>query len=286
MTFDDYWAALDAELAAVPARPTLTPVPARSTEDYSGYEVRLTGLGGHRLFGYFSVPAGPGPFPGLLELPRHGSVNNPPHHVERLRYVVFTLMHRGQRRADEPFAAAYPGLFALGVTDPATYVYRAVVADCLRGAEFLLGRPERDRERAGVVGDDLALLTAARRPGFTAVQVTGPLLHNAMRLRHTTGEYPLEELNDHLRRHPGDEERVLGTLAYFEPARHAAAITAPTLVALPGVPPRPWTDELLGALGEQLDTYQRTDEDAIDTRALDAWLAGRLGVEPKARFVS
>ncbi|MFD9959623.1 acetylxylan esterase [Amycolatopsis sp. NPDC058986] len=286
MNFDEYWAALDAELADEPAHAVLTPMPSRSTKDFSGYEVRLTSLGGYRIFGYLSVPTGPGPFPGLLELPRHGSVNNAPHYHERLRYVVFTLMHRGQRRADEPFAAAYPGLFTRGITDPATYVYRDIVADCLRGAEFLWGRPELDPGRAGLVGDDLALLTAARRRGFTAVEVTGPLLHNALRLRHSTSEYPLEELNDHLRRHPGDEERIVDTLSYFEPARHALSVTARTLITLPGGPPRHWTDELLSAFGGRMDTYRRTDEDAIDMRALDAWLAGWLGVEPMARFTA
>ena len=112
------------------------------------------------------MPKGEGPFPGLLIAPGYGSVNHLPHLDDRQRYVTLILMHRGQRLADQPFAASYPGLLTLGIDDPATYIYRGIVADCLRGAEFLLSRPEVDTSRVGIVGDDLALITAARRPGF------------------------------------------------------------------------------------------------------------------------
>ena len=95
------------------------------------------------------MPAGPGPFPGLLLTPRYGSVNHLPAYDDRERYAVLQIMHRGQRLADQPFAAAYPGLLTHGIDDPATYVYRGIVADCLRGAEFLLARPQVDRARLG-----------------------------------------------------------------------------------------------------------------------------------------
>ena len=279
----NFWSTLDEELATFPARPVVEHMPARSTSDFSGYEVRLSGLDGYRLFGYLSVPTGPGPFPGLLEIPRHGSVNNPPHYVDRLRYVVFTPMHRGQRRADSPFAASYPGLFTLGITSPERYIYRSIVADCLRFAEFLLCQPTVDTSRVGLVGDDLALITAARRPWFAAVQVNGPLLHNALRLRLYTTEYPLEELNDHLRLRPEDEPSIARTLALFDPVAHAPGVTARTLIAVPGE--SPWSSDLLAGL-VHLETYRLTHEDAVDVRAMDSWLANQLGTEPKARYVA
>ncbi|QUQ65393.1 acetylxylan esterase [Kutzneria sp. CA-103260] len=279
-----FWNTVDAELAAFAARPVVDQTPARSTSDFTGYEVHLTGLDGYRLFGYLSVPTGPGPFPALLEIPRHGSVNNPPHYIDRLRYVVFTPMHRGQRRSDSPFAAAYPGLFTLDITDSVRYIYRSIVADCLRFAEFLLSLPTVDGSRVGVVGDDLALLTAARRPLFTAVQVNTPLLHNALQRRLTTTEYPLEELNDHLRLRAGDESLIASTLALFDPVSHARDVTAHTLLAVPSVD-SPWSADLLAGL-RHLETYQLTNEDAVDVRSMDTWLAGQLGVEPKARFAA
>lgn len=285
MSFDAYWSDLDEQLDAFPARPVLDPVRSRSTVDFTGYEVRLSGLDSYRLFGYLSVPTGPGPFPGLLELPRHGSVNHPPHYNDRIRYVVFTLMHRGQRLADSPFAAAYPGLFTRDITDPARYVYRGIVADCLRAAEFLSGRSDVDNTLIGLTGDDLALVVAARRPVFAAVTVTSALLHDAVHRRLGTTEYPLEELNDHLRRQPDDEDTLARTLDLFDPARHAPEVKADTLLVTPSGT-SPWRTDLVTALGSHVETYRLTDEDAVDMDARDAWLAGRLGVPAMRRFVT
>src|SRR5688572_13157990 len=139
------------------------------------------------------------------------------------------LMHRGQRLADQPFAAAYPGLLTLGIDDPGTYIYRSIVADCLRGAEFLLARPEVDPSKVGIIGGDLALITAARRPGFTAVQASGLMFHKLMEARLRTEAYPVEEVNDYLRTYPDKVDAVARTLSYFEPSYHAAGISGTTL---------------------------------------------------------
>lgn len=238
--FESYWRDVDDELARFPARPVLDEVPARSTDFCTAYDVRLSGIGAYRIFGFLSVPRGDGPFPALLETPRYGSVNKPPHYRDRMRYVVFTVMHRGQRLADSPFQAEYPGLFTLGIDDPATYAYRSIVADCLRGAEFLLRLPSVDRARVGVTGDDLALITAARRSGFAAVRATGPL--------EAPGEWA------------PDSDAARHTLSFFDADLHAASISAPLL-----------------RVGRD---FTPTHEDAADDTALDAWLAQRLGVEP------
>lgn len=268
MTFDRYWDDVDDELRRLPARPVLEPVPARTTDDYTFYTVRLTSAGPYRIAGYLSVPTGPGPFPAVLETPRYGSVNQVPHHNERLRYLVFTVIHRGQRLADTPFAAAYPGLFTEGIESPSSYVYRGIVADCLRGAEFLLSQTQVDRTRVAVTGDDLALLTAARRPGFTALRVTAPLFYRPHR----------EELDDYLRAHPA--EPVWETLSYFDPVRHAPGVGATTLIAADDPS---WYESLAGALPDAA-IYPLTHEDAADNNTLDAWLAGQLGAEPMTRF--
>lgn len=278
-----FWDRLDTELAECPARAVFERDHAMSTEGFTCYRVRFTGLGSYRLFGYLSVPAGTGPFPALLETPRHGSVNHPPHYNDRRRYVTFTVMHRGQRLADEPFAAAYPGLFGCGVTDPSGYIYRSIIADCLRGAELLFDRPEVDPDRRGASGDDLALFTAARRSGFRAVRVTEPLLHDAMRRRTETETYPLEELNDHLRHRPQDEQALRETFARYEPATLAARIGAEVALAAPAEGGA-WNRALLDALGDRVTVYQRTGKDALDANELDAWLAERLGVQARPRF--
>jgi len=276
--FAGYWDAVDAELAGLPARPVLERVPRRCTADFTGYEVRLTSIGPYRIFGYLSVPAGEGPFPALLTTPRYGSVNNPPHYNDRLRYVTLTIAHRGQRTADSPHAAAYPGLLTDGIADAAGYVYRGIVADCLRAAEYLTGLPEVDGSRVAVAGDDLAVLTAARRPVFAALQLTGALLHRGG--DQADADYPTAEFADHLRAHPDDAGAVRRTLAYFDAERHAPAVTAAARVEISGAA------SPLSRIAEQLgaERYALTHHGQADNDAADAWLAHRLGVPALSRF--
>src|SRR5205807_1214948 len=129
-----------------------------------------------------------------------------------------------------PFAAAYPGLLSLGIEDPNRYVYRGIVADCVRGAEFLLSYPGIDTSRVGIVGDDLALITAARRPRFAALQLSGLLFYRLMEAGARTDAYPVEELNETLRTFPDQREAIANTLAYFDPVSHAGSVTARTLI--------------------------------------------------------
>lgn len=280
MEFDTYWAGIDDELGQLPARPVLEPVPSRTTDEAAFYTVRLTSVGPYRIFGYLSIPGGPGPFPALLATPRHGSVNHVPHPNDRSRYVVFAVMHRGQRLADEGLVAPYPGLLTLGIADPGEYIYRGIVADCLRAAEFLLGLAEVDPDRVAVSGDDLALLIAARRPGFSTVRLADLLFYRAMEARLLSGLYPIEELNDHLRT-GADERSVADTLSYFDPLRHAAAVTARTLVSTDNLD---WCAPLVDTLPDA-ETYRITHQDGTDNDAVDAWLAGRLGVTPLSRYL-
>lgn len=273
-----YWQAVDDELAGIAAEPSLQVVARRTTDESTFYEVRLTSIGPYRIFATLSVPNGPGVFPALLETPRYGSVNYLPHPNDRSRYVVLAVSHRGQRQADEGFAAAYPGLLTHGIEDPATYVYRGVVADCLRAAEFLFGLDSVDRSRVGISGDDLALLTAARRPGFSAVRARDLLLYRAMEARQA-GVYPHEELNDHLRA-GASEAAMTETLAHFDARAHP--VEADVLLAAPDPA---WVEPLAAVLPKS-EVYHLTDADGTDQDAWDTWLAHHLGVPPMRRFQS
>lgn len=287
LDFDQYWDEVDRELARYPAAEELEQSPLRTTDYATVYHVRLTSSGPYRIFGYYSVPAGDGPFPGLLLAPRYGSVNHVPHPDDRRRYAVLQLMHRGQRLADQPFQASYPGLLTHGIDDPATYIYRGIVADCLRGAEFLLSRPEVDTARVGIVGDDLALLTAARRPHFATAHFSGLQFYRLMEARERTEGYPLEEVNDYLRAYPDRREAVARTLALFDPVHHAPRVRATSLLSLedPGtLGGGDWLQPLTAALGGNVQHYTVTHEGGTDHDWVDAWLANQLGVMPLPRM--
>jgi cephalosporin-C deacetylase-like acetyl esterase len=281
--FDAYWREIDDELANVEARPTLELMRRHSGDRFTVWALRMTSIGPIRIFAYLSVPAGAGPFPAVLEAPRYGSVNLVPDYNDRLRYVVLTVMHRGQRLADDTFAAAYPGLFTLGIERPATYIYRRIVADCLRGAELLLARPEVDLSRVAAVGGDLALITAARRPEICTLRTTPGLFYRAIEARLLNSSESLDELNDVLRAWPEREVAVGRTLALFDPLNHAPAVRARTLLVEGD--DGSWCAPLAAALGGEAERFRPTHQGGTDNDSLDAWLAARLRVPAMSRFL-
>src|SRR5262245_60644770 len=199
----DYWQHALNDLARCPARPEIEPLPLRSTDFATLYGVRLSSFGPYRLFGYLSIPKGTGPFPAIYYPPKYQSVleilPQGTANLQRSRYITFSLAGRGQRTADSPYAAMFPGQLTDGIDDPAAYVFRGIAADAVRGLEFLLTRPELDRSRMVVAGNDMALITAALAPGATHVVTTPALFYRTMELAPRTQAYPLEEINDHLR---------------------------------------------------------------------------------------
>jgi cephalosporin-C deacetylase-like acetyl esterase len=279
---NEFWDSLNADLSRVPGAPELREVPLHSSPTFTTYALRLTSIGPYRLFGYYSVPKNRHTAPGLLLTPRYGSVNHVPDYHDRERYSVLQIMHRGQRLADKPFAAAYPGLLTLGIESAESYIYRAIVADCVRGAEFLLARPEVDSSRVGIMGDDLALITAALRPSFSHLVLEETLLYRLLERADTTSEYPFEEINDHLRRTPGGRDDVERTLSAFDATPLAQGINASVLLVEGNA--AGWLDPLRAALPNS-ETYRLTHLGAVDHDWIDGWLASGLGSEPRARFL-
>lgn len=228
--FAPYWAGVMDELAGLPAAPELTHNPLRSNEHCDVYDLRLTSIGPYRLFAFYSIPKGEGPFAVNYHIGGYGSVVHIAPYEERQQYVTVALRHRGQRLADQPFAAAYPGLLTTGIDHPLTYIYRGIVADCCRMVDFLVARPEVDKSRISVVGDDLALITAALRPEVDSVYSTPGPFYGADQLVPTTNAYPLEEFNDYARAYPDKAGQMWRTLSYFNPAHFAPQVQAETVL--------------------------------------------------------
>src|SRR3989441_10600139 len=171
--FDPYWQQTLDALAGYPACPEIDVLPLRSTSFATLYGVRLTSLGPYRLFGYLSIPTGTGPFPAIYYIPKYQSVleiiPQGTANLQRSRYITFSLAGRGQRNADTPYPAMFPGLLTDGIDRAASYIFRGIVADSVRGLQFLSTRRELDRSRVVVMGNDVALITAALTEGATHV---------------------------------------------------------------------------------------------------------------------
>jgi cephalosporin-C deacetylase-like acetyl esterase len=134
----------------------------------------------------------------------------------------------------------FPGLLTEGIDHAASYVFRGIVADGVRGLEFLSTCQGLDRSRVIVVGNDVALITAALTEGATHVVAAPALFHRTAELAPKSQAYPLEEINDYLRRFPERADAVRQTLSYFELSAFAPRVTARTLL-------------MAGARGSMLD---------------------------------
>jgi cephalosporin-C deacetylase len=249
------------------------------------YGVRLTGVGPYRLFGYLSIPAGAGPFPAIYYAPKYQSVleiiPQGTANLQRSRYVVFSLAGRGQRNADSPYAAMFPGLLTDGIHDAATYVFRSIVADSVRGLEFLSSRREVDPARVVVVGNDLALITAALGSGATHVVAAPTLFYKTAELAAKTPLYPLEEINDYLRTFPARAEAVRRTLAYYDLRVFAAGASASTLV-MAGAPgsllDAPALKPLVDALPDGTTVHESEQSTYRDGLYSERWIAAQCGI--------
>jgi cephalosporin-C deacetylase len=281
----EYWQETLADLARYPARPELELLPLRSTPFATLFGVRLTSLGPYRLFGYLSIPSGAGPFPAIYYAPKYQSVleiiPQGTANLQRSRYVTFSLAGRGQRNADTPWAAMFPGLLTEGIDRAASYVFRRIVADSVRGLELLRARPEVDASRVVVAGNDLALVTAALTTGATHVVTAPALFYRTAELAPKSPAYPLEEINDYLRRYPERAEAVRRSLAHFDLIAFAPRVTATTLLmagapgtALDATGLRP----LAAALGGPVTVYESQQSLYKDGLYAERWMAAQCDI--------
>ncbi len=271
--FEDYWDSLLCDLASVPHAATLDPKPDTTTEFATSYSLYLTSVGPYRLFAYYTVPRGEGPFPAILHTPSYMSVVTQTPYEERQRYVSMAICARGQRRSDKPYAARYPGVAIDGIEEPGTYVYRGIIADTVRAIDFLLGRREVDARRIMVVGADTALWGAALRPQVSAVMASDPAFYAARDLAPRTNLYPHEEWNEYARTVPGKAEAMWTTLSYFDPLFFASRVTADVRLSVApegGLFNRSTAAPLVAALAGHTEIDERTGYGYLDfRRALD-----------------
>jgi cephalosporin-C deacetylase len=290
--FDHYWQQTLDDLAGYPACPEIELLPLRTTDFATLYGVHLTSFGPYRVFGYLSIPSGDGPFPAIYYAPKYQSVleiiPQGTANLQRSCYITFSLAGRGQRNADTPYAAMFPGLLTEGIDDAEAYIFRGIAADCVQGLEFLLTRRELDASRVVVVGNDLALITAALHAGATHVVATPGLFYHTAELASKTQSYPLEEINDYLRTFPTRAAGVRRTLAYYDLQTLAPRVTATTLLMagatgslLDGQALAP----LVKALRGMATVHESEQSSYKDGLYAETWMAEQCGITEVRRIL-
>ena len=284
--FNDYWAAVTEELASTPASPEIEAIPMRETDFATLYGVRLSSIGPYRLYGYLSIPKGRGPFPAICWTPKYGSVleiiPQGTENAVRSRFVTFSLAGRGQRNSDQPFAAMFPGLFTVNIDSKDSYVFRGIIADAIRGLEFVSSVAEVDSSSIVAIGSDVALQAVALAGKASHVISAPALFFETLASAARTESYPLEEINDYLRLHPSRSEQVAQTLSYFDLRSFAPLVNASTLV-MAGPAGSALGPEALGELASSIpggaDIYASQQSSYKDGLYQEQWIASKLGFD-------
>ncbi len=286
--FDNYWTAVLDELADTPLAPEIERVPVRDTDFATQYTVRLTSIGPYRIFAYVSVPKSDGPFSALYFASGYGSVvaniqQGMPNGLRR-DHIVFVLAARGQRNSDKPYAASFPGLLTDGINDQSAYPYRGIVADAVRGLEYLTSRDDVDPNRVAVLGSDLPLMIAGLSSAITHVVDSPTIFYKAVERAAGTQAYPLEEINDYLRLFPERREAVNRTMSYFDIRWFASSVKASALVlagAKGEILSRERLQPLLDNLGDDASVYEAGEDHSTYKEGVFklSWLANEFGFD-------
>ena len=271
--FDQYWKKVEDELASIQPAAERTELHLRSAPEAKVYGLKLTSLDHYRIFAYFCVPSGKGPFPVIYRLPNYGSVVHIPPFEERCKYISVALCHRGQRLSDQPFAAKYPGLLTSGIDSKRNYIYRSIVADCLRVMDYLVSCDDVDSQKISLVGGDLALFTAALRDSASVLFYTPSLFYKALHKATATQNYPLEEFNDYLRSFPQSINQISQTLAYFEPMNFASRVKSEVMLM---EEPEGDANDLAVSFAREIERSGSKHSSYKDGVVLAEWLSKKL----------
>lgn len=234
-----FWDRTLTELAAVPLDARLEPAPQLSGREYTTSRLVLTSWQGVRLRGWYSVPNGRSRRrrPAVLAVPGYSGAKPIPVHLVQLGYAVLTLFPRAQGESLAEWRLEEGATkLTWHLTDRDRYYYRGAYADCVRGVDFLAGRPEVDPGRIGMwgrsQGGGLSLVTAALDRRLAATVGEEPFLCNFPEAIASVRTAPFVELSDWLARHPQERDAALATLRCFDPVSLAGRIECPTLVSI------------------------------------------------------
>jgi len=231
-----FWNSTLETLAAEEIHARVEPAPEQSGREYDTYSVAMCSFEGRRIRAWYCIPKGliPGQkLPSIMSLPGYGGNSPIPTHLAAMGYAVLSLYPRGQGESAKEWELEHSTKLTYNLHDPESFYYRGAYMDCIRGIDFLCSREEIDPDRIGVwgrsQGGGLTLATVALDKRAKTAVAEEPFLGNYP-ISVNIATSPYSELRDYLLAHPDQRERVLSTLAYFDPLNLAENISCSTLL--------------------------------------------------------
>ncbi len=199
------------------------------------FRVSVANVEGSRLFCWYRVPEGKGPFPGVLVIPGAGvRKESTRENYAEAGFAVLTMAVHGIGQ-DHPLEyystlrrGALNGYQYYGMDDPYRYYYRRMVLGAVRCIDFLCSRDEVDTTRIAVAGSSqgggMSLLVASVDERIKALASNVPALcDHGGSLHGRPSGWPrlLARAGSH------ELERVKRTMAYYDGATAASRIKVP-----------------------------------------------------------
>lgn len=148
--FNAFWDSQKALLDNIPINAVVTPYD--STLYSKSYKMRLDNIDGRNVWGYISVPNGPGPFAGIINMPPFG-------YIKDITVPEWAMAERGGAIIISLSIHDYdPEVDAVTEYNPDDYsireenYYRFGLIGAVRAIDYLFTRPDFDGENVGMTG--------------------------------------------------------------------------------------------------------------------------------------
>jgi cephalosporin-C deacetylase len=240
--FDAYWDAALAEMRTTDPKIELIPGP-KQYDSAEAFDLYFTGVGGSRIHAKYLRPRdAKEPHPGLVVL--HGYSGHSGDWFQYLSWVaegfsVVAMDCRGQGGPSQDLGiisgSTLKGHIIRGLDDkPENLLFRAIFLDCAQLAGVLMGMPEVDPERVGVMGmsqgGGLTLACAALEPRLKRAAPGCPFLCDYKRVwEMDLAKDAYDEMNFYFTRFDPRHERedeVFTKLGYIDNQHLAPRIKA------------------------------------------------------------
>jgi cephalosporin-C deacetylase len=214
--------------------------------DAAIFDVAFPGADGDPIRAWFMRPARPRRDLGcLVQFVGYGGGRGEPYeHLANVAagYAVLVMDNRAQGASysagatGDPGAgnsgAEAPGVMTRGISSARTYYYRRIFIDAVRAVDAAVACDGVDPGRIAVGGRSQGGALAVAAAALSGHEVRAcfadmPFLCDIPRALRIAPDGPYGELLEYLRRHPGDEELVLSTLAYIDVVHVARRLRCP-----------------------------------------------------------